>query len=67
MSKEQSKGWKNQVKTTLPPKYKAFVEGFAKEEQTSVSDIVNDAVKMLYNNTPPAIRDRLIRQSKSGY
>lgn len=65
--KGQSSGWKNQVKTTLPPKYRAFVEGFAIEEETSVSDIITDAVKLLYNNTPPTIRDRIVRQSKHGY
>lgn len=63
----KSAGWKNQVKATLPPKYRAFVEGFAIEEETSVSDIVNDAVKLLYNNTPPAVRERIIKQSKNGY
>lgn len=65
--KGQSRGWKNQVKTTLPPKYRAFVEGYAIVEETSVSDVVGDAVKLLYNTTPPDVRERIIRQSKNGY
>ncbi len=65
--KLKSSGWKNQLKTTLPPKYRAFVEANAAVEKVPESDIIRTAVKFYYDNMPPADRDRIVQQSRNSY
>lgn len=60
-------GWKNQIKTTLPPKYQAMVEGDAALNNTSVSDVTRLAVKARYDAMPEPERLRLIEYSKHSY
>lgn len=67
MDNNKKTGWKNQVSTTLPPKYKALVEGEAKTTGDSESKIIAEGVKLRYDTMSDALKQQFLNNSKNHY
>lgn len=65
MAEKKKDGWRNQVKASLPPKYKQLVNQYAAANEMPCSEAVKIMVRTFFDAMP---QEQLLKlQSKNSY